>query len=148
MEKFAELNGWNITFERLDSWVAGCFAKFYYGSSTNFIFGKDGPDEGAWIMTVANPQWSSIERGTDYEMNYTFDGRRTCKVLQWGFENVMASKVLKEELINDFARSSVLEIRHGNRRIEQFALRGTLAATNAVKECHRIRVQKSDPFAN
>ncbi|WP_425416497.1 hypothetical protein [Oricola indica] len=135
---------WEFFYDSSDD--GACFATASYKSGTRFFIGKFGTT-GDWSIMMTNDKWASIKPDQTYDMKYVFDGRRTWTGEDVGIENGLKSVGLRDDFIEDYARSSRLEVFFGDTKIDDFSLKGTRAATNAVKQCFDTRMKKVDPFA-
>ena len=145
VERIGEVGGWIIAYDR--SGDGACLAVGEYRGGTTFEIGKKGPD-GIWLTRVTNPKWASVKAGDQYDIKYVFNGRRSWSGGDTGMENGFMSERVKEAFIEDFARSLTLQIRYRDKKIDQFNLSGTRAATEAVKDCYASQIEKTDPFAS
>jgi len=135
---------WDISYD--DDNAGMCSASGTYDGGTTLTIGRLGPDR-TWAVVISNPKWTSVVPDRDYETKYIFNGKRVWTGADRGVAHGLVSYGVKAEFVEDFAHSSVLEIRLANRVIDRISLRGTRAAVNAVNDCYDRRIDTRDPFA-
>jgi hypothetical protein len=136
--------GWAISYDDADN--RSCTATGAYEGGTTLSVLLIGPDR-TWAFAMVNRKWTAVVKDKEYSTQYIFNGRRMWKGTDRGVSNGLISYDIKSEFIEDFARSSVLEIRLGSRMIDRISLRGTRAAINALKNCYADHVDAADPFS-
>jgi hypothetical protein len=144
MQRIGSAGGWTIAHDA--SGTGTCLAFATYKSGTRVFVGLTGPNK-SWFFSFTNPDWRSIRSGQSYDIKYLFNNKRSWAGPSIGTENGLIAGNLKDKFISDFAKSRVLELKNGKRRIDRISLRGTRKATRAVKRCYANRVRQSDPFS-
>lgn len=137
------VKGWGIVHDKTDD--QSCYAVADYAGGITFSFGMN--DHAEWSVQIANPDWLSIHEGQEYEIDWLFDGRRTWTVKAGGIENGLRATDSRDDLIQDLARSSSLKLSYRNKELARLNLSGTRAAMNAILDCYKNRIEKTDPFA-
>ena len=136
--------GWAISYDDADG--GSCIASGDYQGGTTLSVLLMGPSR-TWGFVMTNPKWTAVVKDKEYSTQYIFNGRRMWKGADRGVSNGLISYDIKGAFIEDFAHSSVLEIRLGSRMIDRISLRGTRAAITALKGCYANHIDTADPFA-
>lgn len=140
-----KVDGWSINYDNAENGVCSAVGTYEGGTTLDVLYLGPG---NTWALIITNPKWTSVVKDREYQTEYIFNQRRGWKGADRGVKNGLLSYGLKPDFIEDFARSSVLDIKLGNRTIDRISLRGTRAAINALKDCYESRIDRLDPFAD
>lgn len=134
------VRGWDV---RVDTNLNnGCFMIGFFEGGTAFRLGIDRENK-AFYMLIGNKNWSSIELGKEYTLEFQFDKKDRWTSEFTGIEMGDPSPIFlyasgfKSEVIVEFMKQQGMNIFYRGNRIAGISLRGSYRAMMEVIDCQR-----------
>jgi uncharacterized membrane protein len=133
---------WDLYKLALPSGDNSCFAIKEFSDGTVLRIGRETTSPDLWHFHIGNAEWTSLEKGTSYELKAKLTKRWNWTLSSTGMSGKAGWPVYlghrfadDSSLLPDIKNGSTFSIEYKGKRIANPSLRGSTKAVNAVNEC-------------